>query len=49
MPAFEPLPAPPVTISTEKQMQLSMLLRKYKADKITPDEYQAERAKILAK
>jgi hypothetical protein len=49
LPVFEPLQGPPVTISAEKQAQLSALLQRYKADEITPDQYHAERAKILAK
>jgi hypothetical protein len=40
--------APPLPISAAKQAQLGALLEKYKADQITPAEYQAERAKILA-
>jgi len=49
MPVFEPLQGPPVTISAEKQALLSALLQRYRADEITPDQYHAERAKILAK
>jgi hypothetical protein len=49
MPVFEPLQGPPVTIPAEKQAQLSALLQRYRADEITPDQYHAERAKILAK
>ena len=35
-------------ISATKQEQLQALLVKYKADQITPDEYQTQRAAILA-
>jgi hypothetical protein len=49
VPVFEPLQGPPSTISSEKQALLSALLQKYQADQITPDQYHAERAKILAK
>ena len=45
---FPALTAPPLPISTGKQQQLDSLLLKYKADQITPEQYQAERAKILA-
>ena len=48
MPQFEPLQGPPLPISTEKQALLAVLLQKYRADLITPDQYQSERAKILA-
>lgn len=44
---FEPMPAPPLPISAEKQQQLSDLLRRYKADELTPEQYHVERAKIL--
>ena len=40
--------APPAAISAAKQQKLDTLLVRYKADKITPEEYHAERAKILA-
>lgn len=42
-----PIPGPDLPISAEQQQQLSALLQRYKADEITPDQYQAERAKIL--
>jgi hypothetical protein len=41
-------PAPPLPISALKEQQLQELLRKYKADEITPAEYHAQRAAILA-
>ncbi len=44
----QPLEAPPLPISAEKEQRLQELLTKYKADQITPDQYQKERAKILA-
>jgi hypothetical protein len=43
-----PLSAPPLPISAAKDQQLQALLQRYKADQITPEQYQAERAKILA-
>ncbi len=45
---FTPIMAPPLPISAAKQMQLDALLDKYKADLITPEEYQKQRAAILA-
>jgi len=44
---FKPLPAPELPISTDKQQRLAVLLQRYKADQITPEQYHAERAKIL--
>ncbi|HEV2691333.1 MAG TPA: hypothetical protein VG347_00395 [Verrucomicrobiae bacterium] len=40
--------APPLPISADKQQKLSDLLAKYKMDQVTPDEYQKQRAAILA-
>jgi hypothetical protein len=40
--------APALPISADKEAQLQALLAIYKADQITPAEYQAQRAKILA-
>ncbi|PWU13592.1 MAG: hypothetical protein C5B50_18870 [Verrucomicrobia bacterium] len=40
--------APALPISQDKQHRLSELLRKYKADELTPEQYHQERAKILA-
>jgi hypothetical protein len=40
--------APPLPISADKQQKLQALLAKYRMDKVTPDEYQKERAAILA-
>jgi hypothetical protein len=45
---LRPIEAPPLPISTAKEAQLRALLEKYKADQITPEQYHAERAKILA-
>jgi 2-oxoglutarate dehydrogenase E2 component (dihydrolipoamide succinyltransferase) len=45
---FPPLEGPPLPISSEKQQQLRELLQRYKADQVTPEQYQTERAKILA-
>jgi hypothetical protein len=45
---FPPLTGPEVPYSAEKSQRLAVLLQKYKADQITPEEYQTERAKILA-
>jgi len=45
---LKPIEPPALPISADKQAQLQALLTIYKADKITPAEYQAQRAKILA-
>ncbi len=45
---FPPLEGPALPISSDKQQRLSELLQRYKADQVTPEQYQAERAKILA-
>jgi hypothetical protein len=47
-PVTQPLESPPLPISAEKEQRLQELLKKYKADQITPEQYQTERAKILA-
>ena len=47
-PVMQPIVAPPLPISTDKQTQLNALLEKYKANAITAGEYQTERAEILA-
>ena len=47
-PAFPPIQAPPPAISADKDARLAELLRKYKADEITPEEYHQQRAKILS-
>jgi hypothetical protein len=46
--SFKPMQAPDLGISNDKQQRLSDLLQKYRADQITPEEYQQQRAKILA-
>ena len=46
---FKPLQAPASPLPTSKQAALAELLERYMADKITPREYQTERAKILSK
>jgi len=46
---FTPIQGPPLPISEAKQQQLAELLRKYRADELTPEQYHAERARILAK
>jgi hypothetical protein len=45
---FPALQGPDVLISGEKVQRLHALLQQYKADQITPEQYQSERAKILA-
>lgn len=47
-PGFPPMVAPPLPISTTKEQQLEALLAQYKADQISPEEYQKQRAAILA-
>ena len=43
-----PIQGPALPISADKQQRLNALLQKYRNDQITPDQYQSERAKILA-
>jgi translation initiation factor IF-2 len=45
---LKPLEPPALGISAEKQQRLSALLQRYKSDQITPEQYHAERAKVLA-
>jgi hypothetical protein len=45
---FAPIQGPPTGLSPEKEQQLQALLKDYEADKITPEQYHAQRAKILA-
>jgi hypothetical protein len=47
-PVFEAIQGPPSPLSPEKQQRLDALLARYKADQVTPEQYHAERAKILA-
>jgi len=46
--AFPAVQAPPPAISASKEARLAELLRKYKADEITPEEYHQQRAKIMS-
>jgi len=46
-PAFPPIQGPPPSIPADKQQRLTELLRKYKAEEITPEEYHVQRAKIM--
>ena len=46
--AFTPIEPPPSPISSAKEARLAELLRKYKADEITPQQYHEQRAKILS-
>jgi hypothetical protein len=45
---FPAIEGPPLPINADKQGRLNELLRKYRADEISPEQYHAERAKILA-
>ena len=45
---FPPIQGPPPAVSGSKEQRLKELLRKYKADEITPEEYHQQRAKILS-
>jgi hypothetical protein len=45
---LKPIEAPLLPISAAKEAQLQALLVKYRADQITPEEYQKQRAEILA-
>lgn len=45
--SFPPLTGPESPLSMDKQQRLAELLRKYRADEITPEQYHAERARIL--
>jgi hypothetical protein len=46
--SYQKMEGPPAPVSAEKHQRLDELLRKYRADEITPDQYHQERAKILA-
>ena len=45
---LKPIAPPPLPISTSKEEQLQVLLIEYKANQITPEQYQKRRAAILA-
>jgi hypothetical protein len=45
---LKPIDAPALPISAAKEEQLQALLAKYRADQISPAEYQSNRAEILA-
>ena len=45
---FNPIEAPPLPVSAQKQAELQALLAKYMADQVSPEEYQKQRAAILA-
>lgn len=45
---FPTLQGPALPISPAKHQRLDDLLQRYKADQITPEQYQAERARILS-
>jgi hypothetical protein len=44
-----PITAPPLPISTQQETELQGLLMRYEANQISPEEYQKERANILAR
>lgn len=44
----KPIEGPPLPISADKDQRLQELLKRYKSDQLTPEQYQMERAKILA-
>ena len=44
---LQPIEAPSIPVTPDVEAQLQDLLAKYRADQITPAEYQAARAKIL--
>jgi hypothetical protein len=46
-PVFPPIQGPASPVSADKQQRLAELLRKYKADELTPEEYHVQRAKIM--
>jgi hypothetical protein len=45
---LKPIDVPPPPVSAEKEAQLQALLAKYMADQVSPEEYQQQRAAILA-
>jgi hypothetical protein len=46
--AVAPPPGPPTGLSVTKEQRLADLNRQYAADKVTPEEYHKQRAKILS-
>jgi hypothetical protein len=48
LPQPVPIVAPPLPISLAKEEKLKALLSRYMADQVTPEQYQAQRAAILA-
>jgi len=46
--SFQPIEGPALPYSASKKEQLDELLRKYRADELTPEQYHQQRAKILA-
>ena len=46
---FPPVEAPPPPVSAQQQADLQALLARYMANQISPEEYQKERAAILAR
>jgi hypothetical protein len=47
-PELKPIVAPASPLSATKELRLQDLLVKYKADQVSPEEYQRQRAAILA-
>jgi hypothetical protein len=45
--AFPVIQGPPSSVPADKQQQLAELLRKYKAEEISPEEYHLQRAKLV--
>jgi hypothetical protein len=45
---LKPIEPPPVPVTDKQEAELHALLNRYIANEITPEQYQAERAKILA-
>jgi hypothetical protein len=45
---YESLQGPALPFTPEQQQKLAELLRRYRADEITPEQYHAERARIIA-
>ena len=45
---YQQLEGPPSSFSAAKQQKLDELLRRYRADEVTPEQYHTERAKIVS-